>query len=117
MDNQSLGKYGEDAATKLVEEKGYIILERNYRALGTEIDIIAMNRGILVFIEVKTRTSRKYGNAYEAVNSFKMKNIINTSLSYIMKNNLESSQVRYDIIEVYVNENLINHIENAFELN
>ncbi|RVU55244.1 YraN family protein [Anaerosphaera multitolerans] len=116
MEKRTLGEYGENLASKFIKSKNYKLLERNFRYAGTEIDIIALNDDILVFIEVKTRSSKKFGHAFEAVDFNKRKNIINTSLNYILQNNFENFQVRYDIIEVYVNEKYINHIENAFDL-
>lgn len=116
MNNKELGDIGENIAVKFLENKKYIILDRNFRAQSTEIDIIAKDKEELVFVEVKTRKSHKFGEAYEAVGEFKMKNIINTARAYIYKHNLYDTQIRFDIIEVYYNEKRINHIENAFTL-
>lgn len=81
-----------------------------------EIDIIAIKDEEYVFIEVKTRTSKKYGMPIEAVNRNKMKHILNASRYYILKNNLSNSFIRYDIIEVFIGKNkyYINHIKNIF---
>ncbi|WP_138158849.1 YraN family protein [Peptoniphilus catoniae] len=114
MDNKYLGKLGEDVSVKYLEDKGYIILDRNYRALGKEIDIIALDKDILVFIEVKTRSSKKFGFAYEAVDERKISNIVKASLNYIISHNLSRFQVRYDVIEYYNIDGRLNHIENAF---
>lgn len=114
--NKYYGNMGEDIATRFIENKGYKILERNYRTLGTEIDIIARDKNELIFIEVKSRNSRKYGNASEAVTNFKMQNIIKTATAYIMEKSLYDIQVRFDIIEVYFKEKEINHIISAFML-
>ena len=114
--NLFFGNRGEDIATNFLKKKGYIILERNYRALGTEIDIIARDKDELVFVEVKSRNSRKYGDAYESVTEFKMQNIIQTATAYIMEKNLFDIMVRFDIIEIYFKEKEINHIESAFML-
>ena len=111
--NLFFGNRGEDIATKFLEQKGYVILERNYWALGTEIDIIARDADELVFVEVKSRNSRKYGDAYEAVTEFKMQNIIQTATAYIMEKNLFDIMVRFDIIEIYFKEKEINHIASA----
>ena len=109
------GKIGEDLARKHLIEKGYKILETNYRNKIGEIDIIALHRNILVFIEVKTRTSISYGYAFEAVNRHKQDKIINTSLGYIKYRNLKDIQYRYDIIEVYLTKKPgIRHIKDAF---
>lgn len=56
-----LGKEGEDRAAKFLKKQGYLILERNCRTRNGEIDLIAMHEGMVVFIEVKTRTNDAYG--------------------------------------------------------
>lgn len=119
MDNKViLGKKGENEARKFLLNKGYIILETNYRNKIGEIDIIAKEGSVLVFIEVKTRTSTSFGYAYEAVGHRKQQKIINTSKVYIKYKQYYNIQARYDIIEVYfTNKLIINHLENAFCLN
>lgn len=116
MMNKDLGRRGEDLASSYLSEKGYKVLERNYTNYCGEIDIIALSpEGYLVFIEVKTRSSRRYGNAFEAVDNKKQTKIIMTSLIYIQDNDFSDTQLRYDIVEVYHEEqNKINHIKNAF---
>lgn len=117
MNNRIIGDKGEDLARKYLESKGYRIVAGNYKIRSGEIDIIAYDKDILVFIEVKTRTSNSYGYAYEAVDYKKQKKIIKTSLYYMNKNSLNDIQMRYDIIEVYLRKEIeINHIENAFIL-
>ncbi|WP_422485153.1 YraN family protein [Gudongella sp. DL1XJH-153] len=111
------GKFGEQIALNYLTEKGYSVLETNYRNKIGEVDIIAYDNDILAFIEVKTRMGNDYGYAYESVNSRKQKKIANTSLMYIQKNKLYDVQVRFDVIEVYPMEKTsINHFENAFSL-
>lgn len=113
--NIEKGKKGELIAKNHLISNGYKILDINHRNKIGEIDIIAMDKDILVFIEVKTRTSIKYGYPYEAVNRKKQEKIIYSSLLYIKQNRLENYQLRYDIIEVYLTVNTkINHIDNAF---
>ena len=115
LDNITRGKSGEELAKDYLISKGYRILATNYRNRIGEIDIIAMVKDILVFIEVKTRTSISYGYAFEAVDTRKQRKIINTSLVYIKYKNLVDTQLRYDIIEVYMTKDFrINHLENAF---
>lgn len=115
VNNVTRGKSGENLAIDYLVSKGYSILEINYRNKIGEIDIIAMDKNILVFIEVKTRTSVSYGYAFEAVDFRKQKKIINTSLVYIKYKNIRDTQIRYDIIEVYMTKDTkINHLENAF---
>ncbi|MBC8590493.1 YraN family protein [Wansuia hejianensis] len=113
--NIEKGKYGENVAKKYLLNKGYKILETNYRNKIGEIDIISLDKGVLVFIEVKTRTSTSFGYAFEAVNYKKQRKIYNTSTIYVKQKRLSNIQLRYDIIEVYLTNKVnINHIENAF---
>lgn len=115
LNNITKGKSGEELARDFLISKGYRIVTYNYRNKIGEIDIIAFHDDILVFIEVKTRTSTSYGYAFEAVDIRKQKKIINTSLIYIQYNKHNNTQVRYDIIEVYLTKEFkINHLENAF---
>lgn len=114
MSNIKKGNFGENLSVKYLIDKGYIIVEKNYRTEFGEIDIIAYDNDILVFIEVKSRTNINYGYPFEAVNIKKQEKILNTSLLYIQENNLENIQLRYDIIEVYIKTKTINHIENSF---
>lgn len=113
--NIETGQSGELIAREYLIDKGYNILETNYRNKIGEIDIIAMDRDILVFVEVKTRRDYSYGYAFEAVNVKKQRKIINTSMVYIKYKRLVNVQLRYDIIEVYLTKTLkINHLDNAF---
>ncbi len=117
MNNRKIGDKGESIAVEYLKGKEYRILKRNYQVRSGEIDIIAYDKNILVFAEVKTRNNINYGYAYESVNYNKQRKIIKTSLHYLTKYKIRDIQVRYDIIEVYLkNEGKINHIENAFIL-
>lgn len=113
--NIDKGKKGELLAKEYLISKGYSILDINYRNKIGEIDIIAFNKGIIIFVEVKTRTSTNFGYAYEAVNRKKQEKIIYCSCLYLKQKRLMDYQIRYDIIEVYLTSNIkINHIENSF---
>lgn len=115
MYNIEKGRAGEKVAREYLIQKSYRIIECNYRNKIGEIDIIALNDGILVFIEVKTRTNINYGYGYESVDYKKQRKILNTSLMYIRSKNINNMQFRYDIIEVYMTNKLeVNHIEDAF---
>lgn len=115
--DHELGKIGEDIAANYLTRLGYKIIERNFECRQGEIDIIALHKKELVFIEVKTRTNTFYGEASEAVNKFKRKHLLNSIKYYIYKRNLEDEYIRIDIIEVYINgDNIkINHIKQAIE--
>ena len=109
------GNLGEEAAARLLVSKEYIILERNFRSVCGEIDIIAENGGELVFVEVKLRTDESYGHPVEAVNECKQKKIVYTAADYIQKTN-NQKQPRFDVIEVYKHKEkyYLKHYKNAF---
>jgi len=116
--NILLGRSGEDLAVEFLKKSGYKILARNYRNYTGEIDIIARDKEIIVFAEVKTRTSDKCGFPAEAVGSFKQRQISRTAVIYLKENNLLHKSARFDIISVLClpqNEK-IDLIKNAFEL-
>ncbi len=111
MDKILSGKDGEEKACNYLKSKKYKILEKNYRCLYGEIDIIAKYNNTLVIIEVKYRKSAKFGKGYEAVNYTKQQKIIKTLQYYINEKNVKMP-VRCDVISIDDNE--ITHIENAF---
>lgn len=113
--NRKKGALGEEMAIKYLKSKGYKVIDRNYKTNIGEIDIITFKNDLLIFIEVKARTNINYGYPYEAVDWKKQEKIIKTSYIYMKHKNLDNYQIRYDIIEVFLQEKpIINHIENAF---
>lgn len=113
--NRGKGTLGETIAKDYLIENGYRIVEKNYRTKVGEIDLIAEKDNILVFVEVKSRSTTDFGLPYEAVNRKKINRIIKASLVYVKQNGYGNHQIRYDIIEVFLSrDRRINHIENAF---
>lgn len=109
-----LGSEYEDIAVCFLEEKGYNIICRNFYCKFGEIDIIAENKGYIVFVEVKYRKNEKFGLPQEAVSFIKQKRIINSSKYYCMTKHVGLNRpIRYDIVAV-LGEN-VEVIENAFE--
>lgn len=107
---------GEELATNFLRQKGFKIIERNFRKGYGEIDIIATKDKTLVFIEVKTRTSNKFGTPLESITYFKLKTLIKTAEFYKILNPHLPEQMRIDAISVEL-DNLeklikIEHIEN-----
>jgi putative endonuclease len=94
------GLIGEDLAVSFLKKNGYRILEKNYRCPIGEIDIIARDRQVLVFVEVKTRKSAALGYPEEAVNSKKQKKISQVALHFLQKNHLTDETVRFDVVAV-----------------
>ena len=114
MDNISYGVIGEASAVQYLENKGYHILEKNFRCPLGEIDVIASDGGTIVFVEVKHRATLKYGYPAEAVTRFKQNHISRVAASYIQRKRLYDYPARFDVIEV-LDGKIVNHIENAFE--
>ena len=109
------GKQGEEIAVKYLMDKGYEILERNWRNRHQEIDIIAKDGKELVIVEVKTRKSNNYGEPDLAVTKQKQRLLIDAANAYIYRYNLDID-TRFDIVSIYFMEGkpVINHIEDAF---
>lgn len=115
---QKIGKEGETLAVEYLESKGYKIIERNYRTRHGEIDIIAADRDIMVFVEVKTRNTKTYGDPKQAVTYHKQKKISQLASLYLKQLNTKNQRARFDVISVkyYHKQPEIEHLSNAFEL-
>ena len=109
------GKEGEDLAAIFLTDKGFEIVERNYRHKRSEIDLIVKKSGWLVFVEVKLRTSDAYGYPEDFVDYKKAKNIIEGAEQYTYDKNWQGN-VRYDIVSIRQlnGKQEILHIEDAF---
>ena len=105
------GRLGEVRAEQHLVQKGYTILARNYVSPGSEIDLIAGDGRIIVFVEVKMR-SGSYASGREAVTKAKQKRICKGAMYYLMRNGLMNRQARFDVIEIQ--GECVTHIENAF---
>lgn len=114
MNNREIGLYGENIAKEYLNNNGFNVVEMNYRTKLGEIDIIAKDKENIVFVEVKSRKNLNYGYPAEAVNAKKQNKITSVANFYLLTNNLYKKKVRFDVIEVYLKDNSINHIENAF---
>lgn len=120
--NRRIGDIGEDAAAKLLKRNKFKIIERNYVAVNHEVDIIAENREMQIFVEVKCRVVKDEGDVRpaEAVDKDKMRAIIKAA-SYYTAFNPSEKKKRFDVVEVYLKESRgklsvlkTNHIEGAF---
>ena len=119
MKSNIAGKFGEDCAAKFLEAEGYTIIARNFRIRSAEIDIIAQIDDVIVFVEVKARSSIRHGLPSEAVNFRKQKKIIRAAGVFLQDENFSDCACRFDVVEVYLRGDCveeINHIENAFEV-
>jgi len=100
LDKILAGKKGEDLAVTFLKKTGYVILARNYRDSMGEVDIIAEEDGALVFIEVKSRGSLRYGDPKEAITAHKKRQLSRTALAFINKNGLFRQRARFDVVAI-----------------
>lgn len=105
------GVLGEVRAEQFLCDKGYEILGRNVKSPGAEIDLVAADGSVIVFVEVKTRT-RSGVSGREAVTTAKQKRICKGAMYYLMRHGLMNRQARFDVIEIQGGR--IAHIVNAF---
>ncbi len=110
-----LGMKAEAMAAKFLVNAGYIILEENWRWDHAEVDLIAKDGETIVIVEVKARSSIKYGYPEEAVDKKKMHHLWRASEAYVENKKLDCP-VRFDIISIlfYDNQTRIRHIKDAF---
>ena len=99
---QWLGRYGEDRACDYLSKLGYQIVERNARSRDGELDIVATDGSTLVFVEVKTRSSRFSGHPFQAITPLKVARIRRLAAGWCASRQLPNSQVRFDAISVLV---------------
>ncbi len=111
LHNRNLGETGEELAAKHLRREKYKILGRNVRTT-CEMDIVCEKEGVVVFVEVKTRTGEKFGLPREAVDAKRQARYRTGAAAYLKKYNLSGFRVRFDVIEV--TEEKITHIKDSF---
>ena len=114
---QTLGTIGEELAFHYLGKRGYKVLLRNYESSLGEIDLIAKEKGALVFIEVKTRRSDAMGMPAESVTRQKRHQIVKSAKYYIKRYGIHNVPCRFDVVSILMPEGqepLIEIIENAF---
>ncbi len=113
----STGKEGEKIAADYLKKNGYRILEINYRCPIGEIDIIALDRSDLVFVEVKARKSSALGYPEQAVGVKKQRKMSQLALWYLQKKKLNDTRARFDVVAILLlpSGNDIRLIRNAFD--
>ncbi len=118
MTKKELGDFGERLARDYLKRQNYKIVEQNFRIRLGEIDIIAKKRDEIVFIEVKTRTSDKYGQPQEAVDFFKQERLIDAIYHYIDRHKIKED-FRVDVIGIAVDLRKriarLKHFKNALD--
>ena len=109
LNNNDKGTNGENVAAIYLLQNGYSILERNWRFKRWEIDIIASKENKMHFVEVKTRTSKKFGHPEESVNEKKMNSLKKGAEEYLFKNQ-QWSLIQFDVIAITMKKEIIEEI-------
>lgn len=114
-EHNDIGNLGEQLAQQHLVKQDFAILQTNWRKGKYEVDIIAYKEGLIVFAEVKTRTSHDHGDPEDFVSIDKQRAYIRMANAYVLENNRDE-EVRFDIIAVEVSHTgyRLDHIENAF---
>lgn len=116
VSSHKLGKAGEKAALNFLNRNNFRIVEQGFCFLRGEIDIIAYDRETLVFLEVKSRRSHKFGFPEEALTSAKQKQLKKVALGYCTLHNIQDVECRFDVISLTYDDEgyTVSHIKNAF---
>ncbi len=99
-ERQALGRHGEDLACDELRRRGYVIVDRRFRTRCGEIDIIARDGDVLVFVEVKTRASRKFGSPFDSITWQKRQRLSRMAASYLFIKRLGRVSCRFDVVAV-----------------
>lgn len=114
--HNELGTWGEEQAALYLQQKGYTIVERDWRSGHRDIDIIAVMDETVVFVEVKTRRNRMFGEPEEAVDYMKLRNL-RAAINHYVKYKHISNEIRFDVVSIIGtpdgNEPEINHFEDV----
>lgn len=117
---QRLGQRGEEIAKRRLESEGYRVLEANYRAGRAEIDIVAEQGGVLVFVEVRTRTGPSFGQPEESITPSKQAHLVAAAQAYLQEHNAVERDWRVDVVAINVGRDgrvlRLDVIRNAVEL-
>ena len=118
-ESKDIGKIGESAAAKYLGNLGWKILEQNYRTSRGEIDLIAQESDIVVFVEVKNYSCRSFYLPSFSIDKNKRQCIIKAAKVYLFKKNIRDVNCRFDVITIYKDhhgDKKIEHYKNAFEI-
>lgn len=106
------GKQGEDIASDYLKKQGYKIIERNFKKRYGEIDIVAIDKDVLVFVEVKTRSSNQFGSPLESITPWKLKSVIKTAQYYKLTHKNLPDSLRIDAVSIKLSqEGSVNELE------
>ena len=116
LSNRQRGDMGEELAAQFLTNKGYKILERNYRFEHGEIDLIAEDGVDLVFVEVKSRKSKSFGDPEDGMTEQKEEHVRDAAEGYLYEKNIENRTCRFDVVAVEFHDGVadIRHTQDAF---
>ncbi len=115
--HRHIGNKAEDLACEYLLNKGWEILDRNYYAGHSEVDIIAKDGSFIVFLEVKMRSSTKFGSPLEQVTEAKVAHVFKAAEAWVAENEMHDSPLRFDIIAILQKQQhppRIDHFEDAY---
>jgi putative endonuclease len=115
---QSLGRRGEDLACAELEKRGYVIIDRRFRTRCGELDIVARDGGVLVFVEVKARSGSNFGTPFESVTWKKRQRLSQMAASYLFIRRLAGVACRFDVVAVVERQGMqtIELLRGAFDM-
>lgn len=112
------GKYAEDVAVSYLETNGITVIDRNYRFMNAEVDIVAFQENEVVFVEVRSLKSELFGRPEETINQAKQKQVFQAAEAWLYEKRMEGARVRFDVVSVLTNyddsDPVITHFRNAF---
>lgn len=113
---QNLGRYGEDRAAIYLQDRGYVVIDRNWRSRAGEIDLVAREGDRLVFVEVKTRNGSGYGHPFEAITQDKVGRMRRVVADWCSAKQVAGVKVRLDAISVLITGGrvFIEHLKEVF---
>jgi putative endonuclease len=119
LNRDILGKQGEKIAKNYFLAKRYLLIKENYRFERAETDLIFEDRinKTIIFVEVKARTSKTYGEPEESITNKKIENLVKSAEGFLMEHpEFDEYEKRFDIVSVYMegNKEVINHLQDAF---
>jgi len=117
LDSKAIGMSGEQAAAAYLKNKGYKVIQANYRAAGAEVDLVASCGDVLCFVEVKTRKNCDHGSPEMFVTRSKQLKIIRAARIFAARKPYRDFRVRFDVVSVLreAGATACDHLENAFE--
>jgi putative endonuclease len=115
---QSLGKRGEDLACTELEKRGYVIVDRRFRTRCGELDLVARDEGVLVFVEVRTRSGYNFGTPFESVTWQKRQRLSRMAISYLCLKRLSGQPCRFDVVSIVERQDgrTIELLKGAFDM-